>query len=108
MRAQELDLEFAAGIDLTIAAETMRCSGRCRRRSCAKTCRSPTRSSTATCSTPDAEAPPEYFVATDSVDSEMLIRLFSCISDKLVVLAEKEAGQAAQRPEAGQYLLYAS
>ena len=88
MRAQELDLEFAAGIDLTIAANYAL------QRTLSSLMRKDVPLAYPLVDSdlfyPDAEAPPEYFVATDSVDSEMLIRLFSCISDKLVVLAEKK------------------
>lgn len=88
MRAQELDLEFAAGIDLTIAANYAL------HRTLSSLMRKDVPLAYPLVDSdlfyPDDEAPPEYFVATDSVDSEMLIRLFSCISDKLVVLAEKK------------------
>ena len=88
MRSQELDLEFAAGIDLTIAANYAL------HRTLSSLLRKDVPLAYPLVDTdlfyPDNEAPPEYFVATDSVDSEVLVRLFSCISDKLVVLAEKK------------------
>lgn len=88
MRSQELDLEFGAGIDLTIAAN------HALHRTLSSLMRKDIPLAYPLVDSdlfyPDTEALPEYFVATDSVDSEMLIRLFSCISDKLVVLAEKK------------------
>ncbi len=88
LRAQELDIEFGAGIDLTIAANYAL------HRTLSSLMRKDVPLAYPLVDSdlfyPDSEDPPEYFVATDSVDSEMLIRLFSCLSDKLVVLAEKK------------------
>ena len=88
LRAQELDLEFNAGIDLVIAANF----------SLHRTLVSLTKRHIPLAYPlidhdlffPDAEAPAEYFVAAEAIDLQKLIHLFSCVADKVVVLGEKK------------------
>jgi len=86
LRLQELDLEFAAGIDVIVAANFA-----------LKTTLAAMHRRTVPLAYPlvdsdlffpDTEAEAEYFVATDSVDLEVLLHLFACVKDKLVVLRE--------------------
>jgi glycosyltransferase involved in cell wall biosynthesis len=86
LRDQELDLEYAPGIDLTIAANF----------SLQKSLMALTKKNIPLAYPliddqtffPDTEAEAEYFVATDGPEVAPLIHLMSCVSDKLVVLGE--------------------
>ncbi len=86
LRLQETDLEFASGIDVIVAANFALKStlGAMHRRTVPLAY--PLIDSDLFF--PDTEAVAEYFVATDSADLEVLLHLFACVSDKLVVLGE--------------------
>lgn len=86
LRLQESDLEFAAGIDVIVAANFA-----------LKTTLAAMHRRTVPLAYPlvdsdlffpDSEAEAEYFVATDSADLEALLHLFACVNDKLVVLGD--------------------
>lgn len=86
LRQQETDLEFAAGIDVIVAANFA-----------LKTTLSAMHRRTIPLAYPlvdhdlffpDSEAEAEYFVATDSEDLDVLLHLFACVQDKLVVLGD--------------------
>lgn len=86
LRWQELDLEYAAGIDTIVAAnyalkETLSAMHR-------HTVPLAYPLIDPDLFFPDAEAEAEYFIALDSVDLPTLLHLFACVTDKLVVLAE--------------------
>lgn len=86
LRDQETDLEFAAGIDLIVAANfTLRNTLMAMHRRSVPLAYPLVDSSLFY---PDTEAQGEYFLATDSTDLPTLLHLFACVSDKLVVLAE--------------------
>lgn len=83
MRAQEIDLEFSGGINLTIAANYAL------RNSLASMLKAEIPLAYPLIDQniffPDTEAEAEYFVALDAAHLDKLIHLVSCISDKLVV-----------------------
>lgn len=88
MRAQETDLEFGGGINLTIAANYAL------RNSLASMLKSDIPLAYPLVDQniffPDSEAEPEYFVALDTAHLDKLVHLVSCISDKLVIFGTPE------------------
>ncbi|MBS0617009.1 MAG: hypothetical protein JSR44_02415 [Spirochaetes bacterium] len=87
LKEQELDLEYARGADLTIAANY----------ALKNTLSAMLRTDVALAYPlvdsdiffSDDAVEREYFLATESVDLSRLIHLFSCLTDKLVVLGDK-------------------
>jgi glycosyltransferase involved in cell wall biosynthesis len=86
LRSQEIDLEFGAGINLTIAANFAL------RNTLAAMLRRDVPLAYPLIDQslffPDPEVLPEYFLASDAVDVQKLAHLVSCIVDKLVILGE--------------------
>ncbi len=88
LRNQEIDLEFGAGINLTIAANFA-----LRNTLAAMLKRDVLLAYPLIDQSlffPEADVLPEYFLATDAVDVQKLVHLMSCVSDKLVVLGESK------------------
>lgn len=87
LRQQEIDLEYSAGINLTIAANY----------ALRNTLSAMTRQKIPLAYplvdnelfVPDSNAEAEYFMAADATDLPALIHLFACVADKLVVLGEE-------------------
>ncbi len=88
LRQQEIDLEYSAGINLTIAANF----------ALQGTLAALTRRKIPLAYPlvdsdlffPDSNAEAEYFLAADATDLPALVHLFACISDKLVILGEEK------------------
>lgn len=88
LRQQEIDLEYSMGVDLTIAANYAL------RATLAALTRQKVPLAYPLVDSelffPDSDAAPEYFLATDATDLSALVHLFSCVTDKLVVLGEEK------------------
>lgn len=88
MRAQEIDLEFSGGINLTIAANYAL------RNSLASMLKTEIPLAYPLIDPnifyPDTDAEAEYFVALDAAHLDKLVHLASCISDKLVIFGSPE------------------
>lgn len=86
LRWQETDLEFASGIDVIVAANFAL------KTTLAAMHRRPIPLAYPLIDQdlffPDTDAGAEYFVASDSHDLDVLLHLFACVNDKLVVLDE--------------------
>ncbi|AFM13627.1 hypothetical protein [Turneriella parva] len=88
LRLQEIDLEYSMGVDLTIAANY----------ALRATLAALTRQKVPLAYPlvdgelffPDTSAEAEYFLATEATDLPALVHLFSCVTDKLVIMAEEK------------------